>query len=100
MSPDTAAAFSSSTDLSTIARAAAVPSGYKQSFVDQKGSSQQIGYLTYKTYKSYDVQGCADACDAEKYCFGFNIFFERDPSLEPGAGSLNPASTTNIKCSL
>jgi hypothetical protein len=56
--------------------------------------------LTFKTYNSYDVQGCADACDSEKYCLGFNIFFERDPSLEPGPNCRDPASTTSIKCSL
>lgn len=100
VSPDTAAAFSSALDFSSTARAASIPSGYKQSFVDKNGSSQQIGYLTFKTYDSYDVQGCADACDGEKYCLGFNIFFERDPSLEPGPNCPNPASTTNIKCSL
>lgn len=79
---------------------ASTPSGYKQSFVNKAGSSQQIGYLTYKTYDTYDVDGCAAACNSEKYCRGFNIFFERDPSLEPGPNCPNPASTTNIKCSL
>ncbi|UPX12672.1 uncharacterized protein EKO05_0003213 [Ascochyta rabiei] len=100
VSPDNAAAFSSATELSRIARTAGTPSGYQQSFMDQSGSSQQIGYLTYKTYQTYDVQGCADACDSEKYCLGFNIFFERDPSLEPGPNCPDPPSTTNIKCSL
>jgi hypothetical protein len=86
--------------LSEIAQNAGTPSGYQQSFVDKSGSSQQIGYLTYKTYQTYDVQGCADACDSEKYCLGFNIYFERDPSLEPGPNCPNPASTNNIKCSM
>ncbi|KAJ4348973.1 hypothetical protein N0V95_005021 [Ascochyta clinopodiicola] len=100
VSPDNAATFSSSTELSRIARTADTPSGYQQSFQDQSGSLQQIGYLTYKTYQTYDVQGCADACDSEKYCLGFNIYFERDPTLEPGPNCPSPASTTNIKCSL
>ncbi|KAF3009730.1 hypothetical protein E8E13_009180 [Curvularia kusanoi] len=99
-SPDTAAAFSASSDFSTAATGASTPSGYKQSFVNLSGSSQQAGYLTYKTFTSYDVQGCADACDGEQYCQGFNIYFERDPSLEPGDACPDPASTTNIKCSL
>ena len=68
--------------------------------MNKSGSSQQIGYLTYKAYDTYDVQGCADACNSEQYCRGFNIFFERDPSLEPGPNCPDPASTTNIKCSL
>lgn len=99
-SPDTAASFLEDSRISAAALGAATPSGYKQSFVNKAGSSQQIGYLTYRTYDTYDVQGCADACNSEKYCRGFNIFFERDPSLEPGPNCPNPASTTNIKCSL
>ncbi|KAJ4331916.1 hypothetical protein N0V87_008774 [Didymella glomerata] len=86
--------------LRQVARAAATPSGYKQSFVDKTGSSQQIGYLTYKSYDSYNVQGCADACDGEKYCLGFNIFYERDPKFEPKDGCANPEPITNVKCSL
>ena len=46
------------------------------------------------------MQGCADACDSEKYCRGFNIYFERDPSVDPGSNCPNLSSTTNIKCSL
>lgn len=56
--------------------------------------------MTYRALTTYDVQGCADACDSEKYCRGFNIYFERDPSLEPGSDCPKPTSTTNIKCSL
>lgn len=56
--------------------------------------------MTYRAPTTYDVQGCADACDSERYCRGFNIYFERDPSLDPASGCPNPASTTNIKCSL
>lgn len=100
ISPDTAAQFSSSSELSNTATEAVTPSGYERSFVNQSGSSQQIGYLTYKTYDTYDVQGCADFCDSEKYCRGFNIYFERDPSLEPGPDCPNPPSTNNIKCAI
>jgi hypothetical protein len=99
-SPDTAAAFLEDSRISNAATSAGTPAGYQQSFVNKAGSSQQIGYLTYKTFETYDVQGCADACDGERYCRGFNIYFERDPSLEPGPNCPDPASTTNIKCSL
>ncbi|KAJ4379828.1 hypothetical protein N0V86_005012 [Didymella sp. IMI 355093] len=99
-SPDTAASFVQDSRISELALGASTPSGYEQSFVNKSGSSQQIGYLAYKTYDTYDVEGCAAACNIERYCRGFNIYFERNPSLEPGLNCLNPPSTTNIKCSL
>ncbi|KAF2626483.1 hypothetical protein BU25DRAFT_343742 [Macroventuria anomochaeta] len=86
--------------LRSTARGAATPSDYEQSFVDMTGSSQQIGYLTYKNLDSYDPSACASFCDSEKYCQGFNIFYERDPKFEPKDGCANPEPVTNIKCSI
>ncbi|KAG9696892.1 hypothetical protein KCU95_g3973, partial [Aureobasidium melanogenum] len=86
--------------LRLIAQQATTPSGYDRSFVDQIGSSQQIGYLTYKILDSYDPSQCSAACDAEKFCLGFNIYFERDPMYDPQEGCANPPPVTNIKCSL
>ena len=81
---------------------AATPRGYEKSFTNKSGSSQQIGYLTYKNIESgnYDVQECADFCDSESFCRGFNIFYERDPKFEPKDGCANPPPVTNVKCSL
>ncbi|KAF2999739.1 hypothetical protein E8E13_004471 [Curvularia kusanoi] len=82
------------------AQQATTPTGYDLSFVDQLGSSQQIGYLTYKILDSYDPSKCSAACDAEKFCSGFNIYYERDPKYDPKDGCTNPEPVTNIKCSL
>ncbi|KAJ4335131.1 hypothetical protein N0V95_008985 [Ascochyta clinopodiicola] len=84
------------------ARTAGTPAGYEKSFTNKLGSSQQIGYLTYKNIESttYDVQACADFCDSEKFCLGFNIFYERDPKYEPKDGCANPEAQTNLKCSI
>jgi hypothetical protein len=86
--------------LRTIAQLATTPSGYELSFRDQLGSSQQIGYLTYKILDSYDPSQCSATCDAEPFCLGFNIYFERDPKYDPQEGCANPEAVTNIKCSL
>jgi hypothetical protein len=88
--------------LRKAARTAGTPSGYKKSFTDLEGSSQQIGYLTYKNIEdgTYNVQQCADFCNSEKFCLGFNIFYERDPKIEPAAGCTNPEAFTNVKCSI
>lgn len=86
--------------LRQTARAAELPDGYELSFEDLTGSSQQIGYLTYKNLDSYDTAACAAFCESEKYCQGFNIYFERDPKFEPKDGCANPEAVTNIKCSI
>jgi hypothetical protein len=97
-----AAYLDKSNDLSTAAQAAGTPSGYSKTFTNLQGSSQQIGYLTFKTLKgsTYDVDGCAAFCDSVKFCLGFNIYYERDPKYTPGSGCANPKPVTNIKCSL
>jgi hypothetical protein len=90
----------SNNELRSAARAAKTPSGYTKSFADATGSTEQIGYLTYKTLHTYDPEACAAFCDSEKFCYGFNIFFERDPTVEPGSGCADPPAQTNIKCSI
>ena len=87
----------SENDLRKAAQAAGTPSGYNQEFFDASGSTQQIGYLTYKNIEdgSYNVQKCADFCDSEKFCLGFNIYFERDPKYKPAPDCPNPEPITN-----
>ena len=82
---------------------AGTPEGYVQSFKDAKGSTEQIGYLTYKNIESgkYDVEECAKFCNNEKFCLGFNIFYERDPSSDPNPKCKDPKPVTNVKvCSM
>jgi hypothetical protein len=89
-------------DLRKAARSADTPSGYRKEFTDEVGSSQQIGYLTYKNIEdgTYNVQKCAEFCNSEKFCLGFNIYFERDPKLNPASACTSPDPITNIKCSI
>lgn len=89
-------------DLRKDAVEAGTPGGYKKSFTNLLASTEQIGYLAYKNIESgtYDVQACADFCDSEKFCLGFNIFYERDPKFEPKDGCANPEPITNVKCSI
>jgi hypothetical protein len=98
-----AAYLDASNDLSKAAQEAGTPNGYVKSFTNLQGSTQQIGYLTYKNIASgaYDVDGCASFCNSVKFCVGFNIYYERDPSKDPNdASCANPAPITNVKCSL
>ncbi|KAE8845341.1 hypothetical protein PTNB85_03606 [Pyrenophora teres f. teres] len=92
----------STNSLRKAARDASTPPGYIKSFTDLTGSTEQIGYLTYKNIEdgTYNVDQCAAFCNSEKFCLGFNIFAERDPIVNPGSDCKNPDPVTNIKCSL
>jgi hypothetical protein len=89
-------------DLRKKAQSVATPSGYRKEFTDEAGSTQQIGYLTYKNIEdgTYNVQKCADFCDSERFCLGFNIFYERDPKNNPAPTCVSPDAITNVKCSI
>ncbi|KAF2682553.1 hypothetical protein K458DRAFT_478928 [Lentithecium fluviatile CBS 122367] len=67
-------------------------SGYTLSFSNLQGSTQQIGFLTYRTIDSsdYDVEACKDFCDSE------NATLASTPTPRAPA----PLPITNVKCSL
>lgn len=61
----------------------------------------RYGYLGFTTLKTYDVASCAAKCNAINGCISINIYYERDPTVDPGTGNsgcANPPSTTMIKC--
>ncbi|KAI4857544.1 hypothetical protein E4T45_00954 [Aureobasidium sp. EXF-8846] len=97
---DTAENFHARSDFSAAATGASTPSGFAQAFFNQQASLEGCGYLGYKTYDTYDVASAAQECQRRTGCRGFNIFFERDPSVDPNYSDCkNPASTTVIKAS-
>ncbi|KAI4720392.1 hypothetical protein E4T48_03404 [Aureobasidium sp. EXF-10727] len=98
-SDDTPEAFLAYEDFSTIAKSASTPQGYYNTFTDLKASNNAYGYLGYTVLDEYSTQTCASKCDAIKGCAAFNLYFERDPTVNPNdASCANPPSTTNIKC--
>ncbi|KAI5197108.1 hypothetical protein E4T39_07471 [Aureobasidium subglaciale] len=97
--PDTAGAFVTSDALAAIAKTASTPYGYYEAFENLQGSVSAAGYRGYKTYTSYDVNKAAADCKAIKGCKAFNIFFERDPSIDPCSTNKDPPSTNVIKAS-
>ncbi|KAI2470707.1 hypothetical protein F4781DRAFT_441600 [Annulohypoxylon bovei var. microspora] len=97
--PDTDSSFLGDDDFSTSASQASTPSGYNETYIDLHARSESYGYLGFNAIDSYDPQNCATQCNKTwRGCQGFNIFFERDPSVEPGPNCTNPPSTTTIKC--
>ncbi|KAI1124305.1 hypothetical protein F5Y10DRAFT_31946 [Nemania abortiva] len=97
-SPDTADSFLAYSVFSNAAKNAPVPTGYFQTFENLQASNSAYGYSGYSTLESYDTQECARRCNNVDSCLGFNIYFERDPSIVPAASCPDPLSTTEIKC--
>ncbi|KAJ4356947.1 hypothetical protein N0V95_002890 [Ascochyta clinopodiicola] len=98
-SPDTADAFLGDSYYSQQASSAKTPLGFNSVFSNTKASPNAPGYVGFTLLDTYDVQTCADKCNAISGCTSFNIYFERDPSVNPDdASCLDPASVTNIKC--
>ncbi|KAI5363716.1 hypothetical protein Slin14017_G056800 [Septoria linicola] len=97
--PDDAATFRADPYYSSAANAAKVPIGFDSVFTNTGASPNADKYLGFTLLDSYDVQGCADKCNAIAGCSSFNVYFKRDPSVNPNdASCLNPPSVTNIKC--
>jgi len=92
-------AFTNSSNAATIASGAVTPIPYKQVFRNRLASVSGGGYLGFKVIPYYDPFLCASICDDMKGCLGFNIFFERDPTLEPSEYCPNPPAGINVKCS-
>jgi hypothetical protein len=96
--PDTSEAFLAYADFATTANSASVPGGYYQTFQNLNASNSAYGYSGFSTLDSYDTAECARRCNNVDSCSAFNIYFERDPVVEPGTGCENPDSHTEIKC--
>jgi hypothetical protein len=98
--PTDPSAWASYSVFSSAAASATAPAGYTNQFTNLAASNNAYGYLGFSTLQSYDVDACSKKCDAVNGCLSFNLYFERDPSLEPGAGCTNPAPVTMVKCVL
>ncbi|KAI5239551.1 hypothetical protein E4T47_09330 [Aureobasidium subglaciale] len=98
-SPDTAGVFADNAYFPSIASAAPSIPGYTQAFANKQASSNAFGYMGFDTFDTYDVTTCAQRCTAKRGCVSVNMYFERDPSVNPDDASCsNPPSVTMIKC--
>lgn len=101
--PSDDAHFGSYQPFAIAATYATAPSTYSRVFYNLNASvlaGPGNVYLGYYEQKSYSASDCAAHCDDTKGCVGFNLYFERDPSLQPAAECPNPAPVTTIKCAL
>ncbi|KAI5247013.1 hypothetical protein E4T42_06178 [Aureobasidium subglaciale] len=103
LSSDTASDFRANASFASIASAAPVPSGYVNTVLNGAGANSAYGYLGYFNLKSYDTNACAAKCSSTVGCMAFNVYLERDPSVDPGTGDTgcaNPASVVYAKCAM
>ncbi|RDW75475.1 hypothetical protein BP6252_06617 [Coleophoma cylindrospora] len=98
VSTDTPSAFLANPAFASLASAAPVPSGYALSFTNLQASNNAYGYMGFTTLSNYNTTLCAAKCSKVNGCMSFNLYFERDPSVDPGTGCEDPASYTMIKC--
>ncbi|KAF4543528.1 Carbohydrate-binding protein [Lasiodiplodia theobromae] len=92
--------FKADAKIASVANAAATPQGYFQNFKNNDGANSAYAYLGYTVLDTgYDVAACAKTCTDKDGCLSFNIYFERDPTVEPGDGCEDPEAFANIKCS-
>jgi len=97
---DSAYSFTTSEAAFNISNEAPTPIDYKLVFKSKMTSIKTSAYLGDRTLSIYDPFLCANECDNIRGCVGFNLFFERDPVLQPGPYCENPSAGINIKCTL
>lgn len=98
--PDTAEAFQANPVYAQSASNAVTPSGYSSVYQNLLNATTTDNYLGFEYLSSYDPAYCASQCtNSWKGCDSFNIYFERDPTLDSGVNCPNPPSLTYIKCS-
>ena len=84
-----------------MANNAPTPDGYASVFKNLGASLQAADYMGLYTLTSFDTLTCASKCDQASGCTAFNVYLERDPTVNANAVSCpNPPSTTNYKCTL
>jgi hypothetical protein len=103
--PDTDKAFQANPFFHGVANIypPVIPSGhsyYVEKFRDLNASTQQNSYLTYYQIDRYSVPDCANKCDQVELCTAFNIYVERNPSIDAGPACPNPKSVSRYKCAL
>ncbi|GAB7366826.1 hypothetical protein MBLNU230_g0998t1 [Neophaeotheca triangularis] len=97
--PNTPAGFRDSAAIDDLSLNAPVPAGYSQTFENLDASNNAPGYLTYQEVGAYEPAVCAARCETLTGCLSFNIYLQRNPSVDPNSPEcLNPPANVNIFC--
>ncbi|KAK6003873.1 hypothetical protein QM012_008723 [Aureobasidium pullulans] len=97
---DSPSAFSADPRWASLASNAPVPTGYVQTQTNANGANIAYGYLGYHNLESYDTNACANFCTTTLGCMAFNVYIQRDASLEPAPACSSPSSVIYAICAL
>ena len=80
---------------------ASTPTNYFKVFANVTGAVAASNYMGLYTVSAYNTSACAAICNSVNGCLAFNIYAERDPTLDPNMQNCpNPPSTVNYRCTL
>ena len=101
-SPNTPQQFLVDSTMNGIANLALAPAGYTKQFGGLFGSMQNVQgpYLGFQQLESYNISECVSYCSSVPQCQAINIYFERDPVVDPGLSCTNPSAASMVKCAL
>ncbi|KAI5247112.1 hypothetical protein E4T42_06060 [Aureobasidium subglaciale] len=97
---DSASAFRADPRWASMASNVPVPTGFVQTQTNANAANSAYGYLGYHNLDSYDAKACANFCTNTLGCMAFNVYVQRDASLEPAAACPSPSSVIYAKCAL
>ena len=111
ITPDTVSAFQSYTPFQSMSLNNTYVPNYTSIFTNLTAAADLTNYLGLYYLPTYSPSSCAQKCSSLSTCSSFNIYIERDPSLNPtkddssaptvwGYWCPNPASITNYVCAL
>ncbi|PNS13815.1 hypothetical protein CAC42_1306 [Sphaceloma murrayae] len=98
--PNTPNGFLTDTSLLNQATGVLAPAGFTTNFTGQYGSLFASNYLGYYQISSYSPSACSAICDSISNCKGFNLYFERDPVVNPAAACPNPSAGVTVRCAI
>lgn len=61
---------------------------------------QADAFLGGYSLPSYNVSQCGSLCDGTAGCKSFNVYYERNPTLNPADACPDPAPLANIVCTI
>ncbi|KAH7066673.1 hypothetical protein BKA63DRAFT_378857, partial [Paraphoma chrysanthemicola] len=96
---DTTLAFLEFREFSELALSASTPSNYTRVYADEHAASFfPSNYMQWLELSSYNPIECSTQCNEMPTCQGFNIYFERKPTVQLGPNCPTSPSSTSIKC--
>ncbi|GAM85279.1 hypothetical protein ANO11243_032830 [Dothideomycetidae sp. 11243] len=96
----TPAGFLNDTTIYQTALNAGTPSGYVWNWAGLYTAVISSSYIGYAQLTSYNASACAAYCNSVSNCQGFDMYYERDPTVWPGASCPNPTMQSSIHCAL